>query len=912
MRAPSSTYRLQLTPSFTLADARAVAAFLADLGISHVYASPLFAARPGSTHGYDVLDPTRVNPELGGEEALEALSGELARRGMGLVLDIVPSHMALDARGPWLADLCLHGEHSGYKHFFDVDWEHPDPGLRAKLLVPILGKPLGRCLEDGELAIVHGEDGFACAYYEHRFPLLAETWADVLGWVDREGGKYALFLEGVHKDLSRALSAADGPTRRRGIESARTRLAELLAEDAGFARWFSRRMKALNQQQADGSFPAARILEGQVFRLALFSMAFTEINYRRFFHINGLICLRVQDPAVFDAVHRKALELVEKDLVSGLRVDHVDGLADPAGYLARLADKAPNAWVVVEKILAQDELPRPDWKAAGTTGYEFAAAVSHLFCPPENGAALDRIYREFTGRVAEYKDILKHKKERVVDEYMAGDLDNAARAFWKLAQTSLHAKDFTQTGVARALRALAGRMGVYRTYVTAKGASPEDVERIRRAGEKAREDRPDLAGEVDFCCRVMALDWPDAEAAARCADLFQKLSAPVFAKGMEDAALYVYNRFLAHNEVGGDPGRFGLSVEDFHAFLQTRLKTTPHAMNATSTHDTKRGEDVRVRLCVLAEIPREWERRVNAWKKANRDKKRRVDGVEAPDANEEYFLYQTLLGAWPLDPGEMDAFPGRVADYMVKALREAGEHSGWVLPNEEYEQAVVDFAREIIAHPAFLKEFAAFCQKVSAWGAVNSLAQVLLKAAAPGVPDFYQGCELYNLSLVDPDNRRPVDYGRRAGMLEALDRSLEADRAAAIRDMLENYRDGRAKLFATRELLRARNRMPDLFARGEYLPMAARGPRSGCVAAFARRHESRWAVALAPRFPATLAPEGGFFDPGGFAGTKAVLPMGAPRSLKQIFSGKLLDTQGEIPLDRAFAAFPVALYVGET
>jgi (1->4)-alpha-D-glucan 1-alpha-D-glucosylmutase len=865
-RVPVSTYRLQVHGGFPLAAARDLLDYLDRLGVTDVYTSPLSVSRRGSLHGYDVTDPTRIDPEVGGEEALRELGAELDRRGMGLLLDIVPNHMAASPENPWWRDVLLRGRESPYGRFFDIDWESETVG-RGKLLLPVLGDLYGAELEAGTLRLVAGDDGPELAYHDRRFPLAS-------GSVEAEG--------------------AGSP-------------------------------------EAVGADRAAleRVLARQHYRPAVWRLANEAINYRRFFDIAELAALKAEDDEVFRASHELVLRLVREGTVDALRIDHVDGLRDPRRYLERLqqalaADDGAPLYVVVEKILAGDEALPEDWPVAGTTGYEALNSLTGLFVEPQGLLALDRLYSRFTGLIEPFEEVRYRRKRQALDELFAGEIGALARRLERLAARDLHARDLPFSTLHRALLEVTACLPVYRLYADERrGPREEERAHLDRAVAEARRREPGgpLGGAAyDFLAAVLALERGlDAEERARRLDFaarWQQLTGPAMAKGLEDTALYVYNRLISLNAVGGEPDGIDPpgDADAYHRRNAERRRLWPFSMTASTTHDAKRSEDVRARVNVLSELAGEWERRVERWAAMNRGKKRAVGGDLVPDSNEEIFLYQTLVGAWPLrDPGEA-RFAERLEEYLVKAAREAKVHTDWLVPDEDWEAALVAFVRALLdeegANP-FLDDLLGFQSLVAFYGAWGSLAQVVLQLAAPGVPDTYQGTELWSFSLVDPDNRRPVDWELRRRLLDELARREEAgEREALLAELVDGWRDGRVKLWVTWKALAARRADPDLFLLGDYRPLAAEGALARHLVAFARRRGDCWLVAAVPRWltavtPAERPPLGDVWGD-----LRLPLPEGAPAAWRDVLSGEEATAEGgALAASDLFARLPVALLV---
>jgi (1->4)-alpha-D-glucan 1-alpha-D-glucosylmutase len=797
LRIPTATYRLQFNQGFRFEDARTLVSYLHRLGITDLYASPILKARKGSTHGYDVTDPSRLNPELGTEEEFEALVQELRGYGMGLLLDIVPNHMAASPENPWWADVLENGQDSPYAAFFDINWNPPDSALKNK------------------------------------------SWETT--------GK--------------------------------------------------------------------------------------QINYRRFFDISDLIGVRVEDPMVFEATHALVFRLVREGKVTGLRIDHVDGLYDPLQYLSRLqrqimpeerTGRLHSFYTVVEKILSGDEVLPQEWPVSGTTGYDFLNVVNTLFVDGGGVRAIDASYSRFIGAQVTFGDVVYEKKKQIMKELFAGEVKALGHQLACLAQQAGHTPTPSLEQLTKALVEVTTCLPIYRTYVRTPKVSPREQQYLEHTTQEAQRRNPALeATALDFLRRVLAMDFPTAFSSERkkawlhfvlC---WQQWTGAVMAKGLEDTALYNYNRLTSLNEVGGDAGHAGLSIDEFHRYNRSRQAHFPYTLNATSTHDTKRSEDVRARINVLSEIPEEWERRLTRWSRWNQPKKRRVNGLPVPEPNAEVLLYQTLAGAWPLSQEEVPEFKQRLKSYMVKAAREAKVFTSWRWPNPEYEEALLEFIESILEisdQNEFLPDFLQFEKQIAYYGFLNSLVQVLLKTTSPGVPDFYQGTELWNLSLVDPDNRRPVDFQRRRKLLDDLIQQEAQGQQSLIRQVLQSWEDGRVKLYLTCKALNVRKSHIELFLDGDYIPLQVEGKRQEHICAFGRRKTEIWALVVVPRFLTRLIradtlPLGRRVWGDDFL----ILPADAPQRWLNVLTGetiKFSKATETLPLPRVFGIFPVALLVG--
>jgi (1->4)-alpha-D-glucan 1-alpha-D-glucosylmutase len=932
MNRPTATYRIQFNPAFGFRDAEDIVPYLAELGITDLYASPIFKAEKGSLHGYDVVDPNAINSELGTRADLDRLSEALHGRQIGWIQDIVPNHMAYSYENQILRDVLENGEASPYFHFFDIDWDHPDAGMKGRLLAPFLGRFYGVSLEDGEISLTYDTDGLSICYFNRRFPLRIDSYDPVFSYNLAQlkaqlGENHPHFIQflGLLDVLKTISSSGEAEERTGQIRFIKRLLWEFYSNHSEIRRFVDSNIRTFNgiPGEAESFNLLDELLGRQLFRLAFWKVGAEEINYRRFFNINGLISLRVEDEDVFDHTHQLVMEMLEKGIFSGLRVDHVDGLYDPAAYLRRLRGKIPQAYLIVEKILAMDETVSGTWSVQGTTGYDFLNYVNGLFCDRANTKKFSTLYANLTGSKHSYGHLLRETRRLIIRNDMAGDVANLAYRARNISGRDRHGSDLTLYGLHRALTELLAGFPVYRTYTHQSIVSDEDTQFIRQAVERARTDNPGLLHELAFLERFLLLDFPgylsDEERAQwiQFTMRFQQHTGALMAKGFEDTMLYVYNRLLALNEVGSNPGRFGCSVAQFHVFNGKRCKTWPHTLSATATHDTKRGEDVRARMNVLSEIPTEWKKNVRSWSRLNKTKKKRVRGIMAPDANDEYFLYQTLIGAWPFRESEYSQFLERIKSYVVKAVREAKVHTAWLQPDMEYEDACVSFVESILvpkgSKNAFLQELKPFQVKVAHYGVFNSLSQTLLKITAPGVPDFYQGTELWDFNLVDPDNRRPVDFGIRVQHLREIRRRIENDVLELIQELLGMKEDGRVKLFLIVQALNARKASANIFQKGTYKPLSVTGRFREHLIAFARRDASSWSVTVVPRFLTGLVEYGGLpLGPEVWQDTGVILPEPAPSLWRNMLTGQVLSGNQTLWAGEIFQHFPVALLMSES
>jgi len=944
-RIPRSTYRLQFNAGFTFRQAAEVIPYLRELGIGDLYASPYLQARPGSMHGYDITDHASLNAEIGTEDEHARMAGLLREHGMGHLLDVVPNHMGVGGHtNPWWWEVLEGGPDSAFARYFDIDWNPRKPELQGKVLLPVLGDQYGRVLDRGELKLVYGGGRFRVEYFDSRFPaapastaaVLREALAKLDGVLD-EWHPDRMELESIATALERLPNRRRTDTqsvaeRRREKAVAQNRLSGLYEMSPAVALAVNQAVEAFNGTAGEpASFDRLHtLLEEQPYRLAFWRVAAEEINYRRFFDVNDLAGLRMELPQVFADTHRLILRLVREGKVTGLRIDHPDGLFDPRGYLRELQHQAAGVearerfYVVVEKILTGHEpLPR-EWPVAGTVGYEFLNQVNGLFVAKANEAAIDEAYRRFTGLRARFRDLVYDRKNTILRFALVSELTVLTTMLDRISENNRCYRDFTWGALRSALREVVACFPVYRTYIDAFAGQVSERDRryVNDAIRLARRRNPSVnASLFDFVRDVLLLQWPetlDAQAReehARFVMKFQQLTGPVMAKGVEDTAFYVFNRLVSLNEVGGEPDRFGVTADEFHAFNAERAATWPGALSAGSTHDTKRSEDVRARINVLSEMPEAWAAAFNRWAEMNAAKKRSEDGEPIPDANDEYLLYQALVGTWPLtefEPAAHQEYVGRIQGYMEKATREAKVHTSWINPNEAYDEGLKAFIAAILERGGenpFVADLAAFQRPVARTGMVNSLAQTLVRITSPGVPDVYQGQEIWDFSLVDPDNRRPVDYALRRELLTALRARMHGDRAALCRELVGRWDDGRIKLYVTHVGLCAREEHEPAFTRGEYLPVPVTGAKAEHAVAFARRGGGSTLVTVVPRLVGTLMADRGHALPDAevWGDTRiGVAALGG--RWRELFSGAETETdQGGLRLSDAFAHFPVAL-----
>src|SRR5262245_51518327 len=934
MRVPRATYRLQLGPDLTFDDAAGLVDYLEALGVSDAYTSPFLETASRRSHGYDVADHNRLREELGGETAFQRFTSALKAHGMGLLIDVVPNHMGIaQNHNAWWLDVLENGPASAYAATFDIDWRPVKAELRDKVLLPMLGDQYGVVLDRGELTLVLEDGHFLVRYFDIVLPLAPRSWAHILG---HRIDTLTESLGGEHPDLVALKSLiawfATLPThtekerervaeRQRQKEEGREKLVALLAGSPAVRAFAEENVRIFNGTRGE---PRSMdlldaLLADQAYRVAYWRVAGEEINYRRFFDINELAAIRVEDPEVFEATHRLIFRLVREGAVTGLRIDHPDGLYDPAEYFRRLQECAGGElYVVAEKILAPGEQLPDSWATAGTTGYEFLNLLNGIFVDRAQARAMEQNYARLIRHRPGFTEMLHECKRLIMETSMAAEVNMLAHRLDTISEQHRASRDFTLGALTRALREVIAAFPVYRTYVTAAdGITDRDRDYVRRAIATARRQVAAADASIyDWLEQVLTLVVPERAGAAERAERldwvmrFQQITGPVTAKGFEDTALYRFNRLVSLNEVGGDPSRFGVSLAEFHAENTARVRRSPHALSATATHDTKRSEDVRARINVLSEIPDEWRRHVAHWQRLNRRHRRTVDGRAVPGANTEYLIYQTLVGAWPIDVP-------RLRKYLMKAVHEAKTHTSWINPDARYDTAIVAFAEALLdpsRSQAFLDDFVAFQARVAHFGALNSLAQTLIKITAPGVPDFYQGTELWDLSLVDPDNRRPVDWAMRRRLLGELERALAAtsDRAGLAFDLFKHKDDGRVKLYLTREALAFRRAQPALFAAGDYRPLEARGPLAEHLCAFARVADAGAVLTVVPRLLARRGSEAPPLGPEYWKDTGITMPAEVGTWFVNALTGERWETRGDsLALGDVLAHFPVALLASD-
>ncbi len=895
---PIATYRIQFHSGFTFSKFERIIPYLHQLGVSTIYASPVFKAVPGSTHGYDSTNPNMINPEIGVVGQLRQLRWQLRERGMNWVQDIVPNHMAFDPTNEWLMDVLEKGQRSIFAPVFDIGWNHPDQ--HGRLMVPFLGSTLTEVIKNGELKITYKNQRLFLSYYDNGYPLRPASYLVLLeGAVPPE--KARELINEFH-DFEHEQDAALFAERCRDWQS---RFAHIQREPE-IKNWLAEALSSISNSPDI----LTRIAGEQHYRLCHWQETDKTINYRRFFTVNGLICVNIQNEQVFNRHHQLVKSLLEDDVIQGIRIDHIDGLYDPSEYLHRLrATTGSNTYTVVEKILAPDEeLPR-NWPVQGTSGYEFLAIVNNVLTQQKSAAAFTRFYFSLVKEHQTVSQQMRDKKAYILYEHMAGELENLHRLFIDLDLVS--GEMLEQVPVASLKKAIGEFLvycPVYRYYGTSLPFGAVEASAVQFIINTIKETEPELTdalGLLEYVWIQMPHEGNE-ENNRRSAHFYKRcmqFSGPLMAKGVEDTLMYTFNRFIGHNEVGDAADAFGYSIERFHEKMKERQQRWPQSLNATSTHDTKRGEDVRARLNVLTNIPDEWLEHVESWQQMNAPLKQNG----APDVNDEYFIYQTLLGTYPMPGDEDQNYGTRLGEYLQKALREAKRHSNWTKPNEEYETACKNFATGLLnQRGAFWKSFSKLHKVVSDYGIINSLVQVVLKFTCPGVPDTYQGCEMWDLSFVDPDNRRPIPFDKLQGLLEAFDETEKP--GALLNSLWRNRVDGRIKLWLVHTLLKLRREQPELFNHSDYIPLTAEGEYKENVLAFARRQHGKWMLVAVPlHVPEMCIEQKKPVQRLDWKDTKILLP----REVTGKWRNALIKTKGSaakaLLVDDIFKPFPFAL-----
>ena len=886
-RIPTCTYRLQFNRQFTFAQAREIVPYLHALGVSDAYASPYFQARAESLHGYEITDHNKLNATIGSREEYDAWVTELHAHQMGQVLDFVPNHMGIaEPLNQWWMDVLENGPSSMYAPYFDIDWHPLKSDLHDKVLLPILSDQYGRVLERGELRVRFEEGAFYLSYYDRKLPIAPGTYRYILNialqnLAEYKGQDFYAELQSIVTALEYLPRHTETDPRRiaervREKEIVKRRLERRCAEAPEVQQAIENALRQINGEPGDArSFDALdELLNAQSYRLAFWRVAAEEINYRRFFDVNDLAAIRMELPEVFDEAHKLLLDLVRVGAVTGLRIDHPDGLYLPQEYFEKLQRRCAEAlgtalpqdgravYMIVEKILTAVETLREDWPVHGTTGYDFANQVTQLLVDSSAETEITKTFHRFLGHSLHFGHLAYAKKLLVMRLALANDVNVLGNMVDRLSEQNRWYRDFTLEALARAVRETIACFPVYRTYLApGRPVNDQDRQVVERAVAAAERRNPAIEESVfNFLRDILLFRFPenlddDARAAHTHFVLkFQQATGPIMAKGLEDTVFYIYNRLAALNEVGGEPQQFGIGLDAFHERNLDRQRNWPATLLATSTHDTKRSEDVRARMVAISELPQPWRRSIQRWRLLNRKWKRTIDEAQAPDPNEEYLLYQTLLGTWPVNThsqAEQTAsaeYVARIQAYMAKALNEAKLNTSWIRPNEDWLGAMRDFVAKILETSSknkFLPNFFPVVEEIARLGAINSLTQTLLRLTSPGVPDIYQGNEIWDFSLVDPDNRRPVDYRHRGEMLATIGK-------AKPEELLQSWPDGRIKMFLTQRVLQFRREHADLFQCGNYLPIRASGNLADCCISFGRQWHDEWIVVIAPRLSSRI------------------------------------------------------------
>ena len=940
VRIPTATYRLQFNKNFTFRQAREIVAYLHHLGISDAYASPYFQAGAESLHGYDITDHNKLNAAIGSREDYDAWVAELHAHGMGQIVDFVPNHMGInDPQNTWWQDVLENGPSSLYAPYFDIDWRPLKTDLHDKVLLPILGDQYGRVLERGELQVRFDGGSFSLTYFDHVFPIAPGTYRYILELAlenlaeFRDEDFYAEFqsIRTALEYLPRRTETNPGRIKERAREKEiiKKRLERRCAEAPQVQRAIEKAVETINGHVGDPrSFDRLdELLNAQSYRLAFWRVAAEEINYRRFFDVNDLAAIRVELPEVFDAAHKLLFELVASDAVSGLRIDHPDGLYRPLEYFEKLQSRCAKAlrvplpkdgraiYLIVEKILTGDEQLPQNWPVHGTTGYDFANQVAGVLVDHNAEGAITKIFKRFISHSLHFGHLVYAKKRLVMRISLANEVNVLGNMVDRLSEQNRWFRDYTLEALARAVRETIACFPVYRTYLEpGKPVSEEDRAVIERAVAAAKRRNPAIEESVfNFLLDLLLFRFPenlDEEQRAAHAQFvlkFQQFTGPITAKGLEDTVFYIYNRLAALNEVGGEPQLFGLSVETFHQRNLRRERDWPASLLATSTHDSKRSEDVRARMLAISEIPQLWGRSLQKWRTANRRFKKQIDEAEAPDAGEEYLLYQTLLGTWPVDldgapvSSVGQEFVTRIQRYMAKALKEAKLNTSWIQPNENWDDAMREFVARILEpgpRNKFLPIFLPVAAEIARLGAINSLAQTAIKLTTPGVPDIYQGTEIWDDSLVDPDNRRPIDYARRREMLAQIEK-------VSANELMQCWPNGRIKMRLTQRLLHLRRENPELFREGNYESLNFGGELAECAIGFARRHGDRAIIVIVPR----LSSQVGFPPVGDRWQDTHVLLSSQLTGLRDVFCDRELRVKNsQLRLTEAMSQLPFAVF----
>ena len=900
MNIPSSTYRVQLSSVFSFKDLKKITAYLEEMNISTVYASPVFQARRGSTHGYDVTDPLKINKEIGTIEELKEISDNLKARNMSWLQDIVPNHMAYDSSNTWLYDVLEKGSASEFYEFFDANWEGETEG--GKIMAPFLGEPLEDVVQKGDLTVRYDKDTFNFYYFDNKYPVSIKSYPQIISIAQNIIEKRLSEDNSIYGQLEDIAEGIENvSSKEKNWQHYKAELHQLFEQDEEVQNAVFSATELISSSRE----LLLDLLSHQHFQLVHWKTTEKEINYRRFFTINDLLCLKMENPGVFRKYHEFIKTLCDERVFDGLRIDHIDGLFDPEKYLNNLRSLAgPNQYIIIEKILEWGETLSSQWPIQGTSGYGFLALVNHLFTDINGEKEFTRAYQSISPWEQPYEELIYNKKLFILKERMGGELNNL---YALMLELNLLGPDRNQGVWTEALAGFMAGFPVYRIYPKKFPLSNRQIGVIEEAYKIALDKLPAFQKQLDYLRSIFLGNSEKPETSAlyfleRC----QQFTGPLAAKGVEDTAFYIYNRLISHNEVGDSPHVFGITSAYFHERMGQRKQHFPLSINATATHDTKRGEDARMRINVLSEMPAEWFSKIDEWRRVCEGLKSKL-GV--PDYNEEYFIYQTLIGALPQPEASHDSFVQRTKDYMLKVLREAKVHTSWSEPDEAYEEAVFTFIGSVLESKDFNASFEPFSNQTAFFGAVYSLGQCLIKTTAPGIPDIYQGTELWDLSYVDPDNRRPVDFDLRAQILHEI--KANDSNPDYLHELLENISDGRVKMYTLHKCLKERRSNQHIFDQGDYLPLVVSGKHKDHVICYARRQDTDWYIIIIPRHIVALCGDTKYpMGEAVWSDTHISVSKECPAALTNIFTGEKLSITDKLYLHHALSLFPVAMLKG--
>lgn len=904
MYLPASTYRVQLHKGYTFKDLKKIIPYLHQLGVSTVYASPITTSTSGSMHGYDVTNPDIINPEIGTEEEFAEIIQQMNEYNMSWLQDIVPNHMAYSSANTRLMDVFERGNNSSYYNYFDINWNHFDQRLKGKVMNPVLGSDLEQCTDNNEVKIVFNKDGLSIAYYDNVFPASVISYANVLAVLEPDRTDQLTQLETQVQEMLLKAETTDFDA---WDEFKKVWTGFIFSHD----EYKQQIDQALEKINADKEL-LKLFLQQQNFAFTNWRLSEQEMNYRRFFTVNSLICLRMEDEFVFSDYHKLLKRLYDKGYIRGLRIDHIDGLYNPKQYVERLRKLfGEDCYIIAEKILEYNEDVAKDWDLQGTSGYEFLSFTNQLLTDKEGSKKILDYYKKLVSGNEDYHDMVFEKKQNFLYDQMNGELDNLLRYAEELNVFNVQ---LNRGKMRTAIGTFMSAFPVYRIYIDSFPVTDESMEFVSKAFEKSLQKSSEVTNELNALKNIFETKQNDASAQNKLLFLMRlmQFTSPLAAKGVEDTTFYVYNPLISHNEVGDSPSILGISVDEFHQKMINRQQNNPYSLNASSTHDTKRGEDARMRLNALSEIPDEWIRCVEEWREKNKSLIQNINGKSAPSANDEYFIYQSLIGSFPEDLKVTDTYIQRSKDFIQKALREAKVETNYSEPNSEYEDACKNFVEQLLKNEnGFLDGFIPFTNKLIDYATVYSLVQVLIKATAPGIQDTYQGCELWDLSYVDPDNRRPIDFDCRIEALNEIKKKEKTNVDGILQYIAQQKKEGREKLFVTYKALNLRRTNNELFIQGEYIPLqVTNGERE--VIAFARKHNNKWAVAILPVAIANkLRRAENILDKSIWGNIRVHLPKNIPSKWRNVFTNERINVSGSLPLSNMFTKFSVALLESE-